>query len=237
MDEVYDIKLVDDARVYSVRMPRRVLLPLMPKLKHELGRLQKQGVIEPTEWCVPIVAVPKASGEIRLCVDLNKLNRAVRREKNIMPFVDHVLGQLGEANVLSKLDANSGFHQVLLTEQSKKLATFLTPFGRYCYNRLPFGISSAPGHFQKQASRTIAGLSGVVCLMDDILVYGKDQAEHDSRLRATLERLQKAGMTLNKGKCEMNKTPIRFLGHIVGADGVSADFGKVSAIQKYPCAH
>ena len=77
-------------------------------------------------------------------------------------------------------------------------------------------------------------MSGVVRLMDDILVYGKDQAEHDSRLRATLERLQKAGMTLNKDKCKMNKTSTRFLGHIVGADGVSADVNKVSAIQKYP---
>ena len=184
MDEVYDIKPVDDARPYSVRMPRRVPLPLMPQLKHEFGRLQKQGVIEsvdePTEWCAPIVVVPKASGKIRLCVDLTKLNRAERREKYMMPSVDHVLGQLGEAKVFSKLDANSGFHQVLLTEQSKKLTTFLTPFGRYCYNRLPFGISSAPEHFQKQVTRTIAGLSGVVCLLDDILVYGKDQAVHDS---------------------------------------------------------
>ena len=238
LEATYDIKLQEDARPYSVCTPRRIPLPLMPKLKKELDRLQKQEVISPvvgpTEWCAPIVCVPKPSGAVRLCVDLTKLNTAVCRERHLMPSVDYVLAQIGQGRVFSKLDANSGFHQVQLSENSRKLTTFITPFGRYCYNRLPFGISSAPEYYQKQISSIIEGLPGVACLMDDIVVFGSTQDEHDSRLRTTLTRLQNAGVTLNKDKCEMNKTSLNFLGHVVGKNGISPDPDKISAIEEYP---
>ena len=156
----------------------------------------------PTEWCAPIVVVPKLNGkDIRLCVDLTKLNKAVLRPRYILPSVDYVPGQIGNAKVFSKLDANSGFHQVLLTEESKLLTTFITPFGRFAYNRLPFGITSAPEFYQKQVSQIIAGLPGTVCLIDDIVVTGKDKQEHDQNLRAVLDRLSVAGVTLNREKC------------------------------------
>ena len=96
-----------------------------------------------------MVVVPKASGDVRICVDLTKLNESVRRERHIMPSVELTLGQLGEAKVFSKLDANSGFWQVKLAEESSKLTTFITPFGRFRFNRLPFGITSAPEYYQK----------------------------------------------------------------------------------------
>jgi len=78
---------------------------------------------------------------------------------------------------------------------------FITPLGRFCFNRLPFGISSAPKLFQKHMTVTVEGLEGVICLMDDILVYGSSQQEHDKRLLATLERLRKCHITLNQEKC------------------------------------
>ena len=151
---------------------------------------------EPTDWCSGMVVVPKSDGKVRICVDLTRLNQSVHRERHPLPAMDQVLAQLAGATVLSKLDANSGFWQIPLSPDSAKLTTFITPFGRYCFNRLPFGISSAPEHFQRM-SEILTGLPGVVCMMDDVLVHGSTREEHDARLRDVLNRLQTAGMTLN----------------------------------------
>ena len=90
----------------------------------------------------------------------------------MLPSVEQTLAQLRGATVFSKLDANSGFWQIELTKESSLLTTFITPFRRYCFNRLPFGITSAPEYFQKRMSEILQGMEGVVCLIDDILVYG-----------------------------------------------------------------
>ena len=111
--------------------------------------------------------------ESKNCVDLTKLNQSVRRERLMLPSAEQTLAQLGGATVFSKLDTNSGFWQVELTKESSLLTTFITPFGRYRFNRLPFGITSAPEHFQRRMSEVLQDLEGVVCLIDDILIYGK----------------------------------------------------------------
>ena len=100
-----------------------------------------------------MVVVPKANGKVRICVDLTNLRESILREFHPLPSVDHTLAQQSVATVLSKLDANSGFWQIGLSPESAKLTTFITPFGRFCFNRLPFGISSAPEHFQKRISQ------------------------------------------------------------------------------------
>uniref|UniRef100_A0A1X7SNP3 Reverse transcriptase domain-containing protein n=1 Tax=Amphimedon queenslandica TaxID=400682 RepID=A0A1X7SNP3_AMPQE len=99
--------------------------------------------------------------------------------------------------MFSKLDANSGFWQIELEPESSKLTTFITPYGRYMFNRLPFGISSAPELFQKRISEILRGCDGVVGLIDDVLVYGRSDEEHHQRLMKVLERLKKEGVTLN----------------------------------------
>lgn len=151
LQEAYTIRLKPDAVPYSLLVPRRVPIPLHGVVKAELDRLEAEGVIrrvtKPTPWCAGMVVVPKASGSYRICVDLTKLNQVVLRERHILPTVDQVLGLLGNAQVFSKLDATSSFHQVKLAEESEELTTFITPFGRYCYRRLPFGITSAPEYF------------------------------------------------------------------------------------------
>ena len=111
--------------------------------------------------------------------------------------MDHLLASIQRAKVFTKLDANSGFHQIPLEETSQLLTTFITPFGRSCYRRLPFGISSAHEHFQ-----VLDGLEGVVCMIDDVLVFGATLDEHDHRLLAVLKRIQQTGITLNAVKCE-----------------------------------
>ena len=140
----------------------------------------------PTPWCAGMVVVPKSSGEVRICVDLKPLNESVLREVKPLPRVETTLAQLSGAKVFLKLDTNNGFWKIPLDPYSRLLMTFLTPFGRFCFNKLPSGISSAPEHFQKHMSNILADLPGIVCYIDDVLVFGCDQREHDSRLKAAL---------------------------------------------------
>lgn len=133
----------------------------------ELKQMEEMGVIskvtQPTPWCAGMVVAPKAQpGKIRLCVDLTHLNKWMRRERHILPAVDHTLAMLAGTKVFTKLDATTGFWQIPLSGESWLLTTFITPFGRYAFNRLPFGISSAPEHFQRRMSQMLEGCDGVV---------------------------------------------------------------------------
>ena len=143
--------------------------------------------------------------------------------------VDEILGKLTGVRVFSKLDANSGFRQIPMADDSRELTTFITPFVRFCFNKLPFGISSAPELFQKRMNKLL-GLEGVVCLMDDVLVFGDDQKQHDTRLMKVMERIESAGVTLNPDKCELNRSSIKFLGHCLDKDGIRVDPEKTAAV-------
>ena len=154
------------------------------------------------------------------------------REKHLLPAVEQTLAQLAGAKVFSKLDANSGFWQIPLSPESALLTTFITLFVHFCFHRLPFGITSALEHFQRRMSEILSGLDGTVCLMDDILVHGKNPEEHDQRLNRVLLRLQEAGLTLNQGKCQFTQSEVKFLGRVIDHSGVRPDPDKVMAIQK-----
>lgn len=236
MDTPYTIKLKGDASPYAQFAPRRIPIPLMENVKKKLEALVEDDVVEPvdepTEWCAPLVTVPKPDGDIRLCVDLTHLNKSVEREIHQMPVVEHTLGQLAGAKIFSKLDANSGFFQILLSENCRSLTTFITPFGRFRFKRLPFGISSAPEHFQKRMTEILKDITGVVIHIDDMLIFGSDTQEHDSRLREVLSKLKDAGVTLNKEKCEFGVPRVKFLGHIIDQFGVRPDPEKIEAIVK-----
>ena len=185
---------------------------------------------EPTEWCSPIVVVPKAHGRVRICVDLTKLNQAVRREVYQVPTVKETLGSLTEGSVFSKLDANSEFHQIVLNPESAKLATFVTPFGHYMFKHLPFGISSAPKYFQKRMDKELSGKEGVKFRMDDILVIGRDQAQHDQRLKQVLDRLAQRKLMPNLEKCSFSQSRMQYLGQIIDSEGIRKHLSKVKAI-------
>ncbi|XP_046575408.1 uncharacterized protein K02A2.6-like [Haliotis rubra] len=203
----YEIKVQPDAHPYAVTFPRRVPIPIQLQVKTQLDKLEGMGVIwkveEPTDWCAPMIVVPKSNGDVRIRVDLRQLNLSVSRERHMFPTVDHTLGQLANAKVFTKIDANSGFHQIKLTENSALLTTFITPFGRYCYTRLPFGITSAPEYFQKQVSSLLDGQ----------------------------EALREAGFTLNKNKCEFGKSQVQFLGQTVSDKGIQLSMDKVAAVK------
>ena len=231
---IFSIKA--DAKPYALFTTRNVPLPLRTKVFQEIKRMEEFGIISkvdlPTQWCAGMVVVPKKNGSVRICVDLKPLNSSVLREIHPLPTVEDILAQLSGAKVFSKLDANSGFWQIPLTEESRLLTTFITPYGRYCFNKLPFGISSAPEHFQKRMNKILSGLDGVLCLIDDTIVFGQTKEEHDLRLKAALERVQRAGVTLNKEKCEFGKEKLTFLGHLVDSQGIQADPEKTKAVRE-----
>ena len=234
LGDPFEIHLKPDAVPHCLYTARHVPLPLRDKVKLELDQMESAGIIErvdgPTHWCAGMVVVPKKEGKVRICVDLKPLNEGVLREIHPLPQVDETLARLAGARIFSKLDANSGFWQIPLAKNSQKLTTFVTPFGRYYFTKMPFGISSAPEHFQKRMSTILSGLDGVLCLMDDILVFAKDEVEHDRRLKEVLQRIQTAGVTLNPEKCEFRKRQLKFLGHIIDENGISPDPDKISAI-------
>ena len=185
MKDEYTIKLKDDAKPFALTVPRKVPIPLYEETKHEIKRMLKSGVISPvdhpTECCAPMVVTPKPNGKVRVCVDLTKLNEYVQRENHPLPSLDRTLGKLAGAKYFTKLDANSGFWQIKLAESSRPLTTFITPCGRYCFNVLPYGISSGSEKFQKCMRRILEGLEGVECNIDDVLVHAPTIELHDYR--------------------------------------------------------
>ena len=192
--------------------------------------MERMGVISKintsTDWCAGMVVVPKQSGDVRICVDLKSLNKNVLREPHPMPKVDDTLALLAGATIFSKLDANSGFWQIPIAPESQPLTTFITPLGGT--NSTSFLLEYAvPQH---RMNRILESIDRVVCLVDDTLIFGATQEEHEARLLAVLQRLEKAEATLNLSKCEFHKPTIKFLGHVVSKDGICADPEKTSAI-------
>ena len=132
------------------------------------------------------------------------------------------------------MDANSAFWQRKLSMESRLLTTFITPWGRFCFNRLPYGISTGSEQFQRCMNELLEGLEGVEVQIDDIIVFGSDKAEHDKRLDNVLKRLLHANITLNKAKCEFGVKSVKILGHIVSSEGISPDPSKIKAILSIP---
>lgn len=148
--------------------------------------MEEAGVItrvsEPTDWVSPIVIVKKKGGALRICMDPRQVNESIKRQHYQMPCREDIEAELANAKFFSRLDANSGYHQIPLDETASRVCTFGTPFGRYRFLRLPFGISSSPEVFQQIMTEVFDGLEGVRVYVDDVLVWGRSKEEHDKRL-------------------------------------------------------
>ena len=219
----------------SVQRHRRIPFHVRKKVEDELLRLEKLDIIEkvegPTPWISPIVVVPKKNDSIRICVDMRLPNKAIERERHITPTIDDIITELNGAQLFSKIDLNNGYHQLVLHEESRYITTFTTHVGLRRYKRLMFGINAASEIFQNAIYQSLHGLSGVINISDDILVYGNCKTSHDENLKAVLTRLEEKGLTLNYNKCEFNTDKISFYGHIFSKDGLSPDPAKINAIK------
>jgi len=158
----------------------------------------------------------------------------VLREHYQLPTVEKITSRLAKAQYFTVLDASSGFWQLKLDEASSRLCTFNTPFGRFRFLRLPFGVNSAPEVFHRTVKQLFEGIEGVETYIDDLLTWGETKEQHDYRLRQVLERARVKNFKLNKEKCKIGLEEIKYLGHIFAKDGLKPDQTKIEAVRRMP---
>ena len=217
-----------------VHPPRRVPVTIRSKVKTELQRMERLNVIEkinePTEWVNSMAVVVKPNGKLRICIDPRDLNQAIRREYYPMTTIEEIVAHTPNAKIFSVLDASSGFWKIHLDNESARVCTFNTPFGRYMFKRLPFGISSAQDVFQRIMSEIFQDIEGVEVLVDDILVWTETEEQHDRILNEVLSRARSRNLKLNIEKSQIKCNEVRYAGHILSKTGLKPDPKKVEAI-------
>ena len=225
---------IDKNATPVVHAPRKVPVALRGRMKKELDRLESLGVIEavkyPTKWVNSIVNVQKPNGDLRICLDPKDLNKAIQREHFQLPTLDEITPKLSGATMFSSLDASSAFHQIKLDKESSDVTCFNTPFGRYKFLRLPYGICSASEVFHRDAKELFKDIEGVDTFIDDILIWGSNEEEHDRRLEQVLKKCQEVNLKLNKDKCKIKMKKLKYLGHTLTSDGLRPDESKIQAI-------
>ena len=237
--------LVTDKSSKPVVLPcRQVPFSLTSKVKQEVDRLVQRGILmpvdQPTAWVNQMAIVEKSNGKIRICLDPQPLNRTLQREHFRLPTFEEVRPQFQSAKLFSKLDVKEAFWHVSLEEESSLLTTMITPWGRFRWTRLPFGLNVSSEIFQKRLIQALEGLPGVVNVADDIVVVGRGQsmpeaeADHEKNLRALSTRCQEKGIVLNNEKARIKQHEIVFMGHLINAEGIKPDPEKVQALLTAP---
>ena len=233
-------KLIVDEEVQPiVHKQRSIPYNLREKAKLEEQRLLKLGIVEkvpdnqPTTWCTNPVIAPKPHNPeaIRYCSDMRAPNTAIKRPITDALTVEDLKFKLEGASTFSVLDMNEGYHQIILDEDSRHLTTFYGAECKLRFTRLNFGTISAQDIFDRAMSETIEGLSGVLHIRDDFIVYGKDDDDHDKALRELLARFRENGLTFNPKKCKFSMKEIEFFGLVFSSQGVKPAASKVEALK------
>ena len=242
-DEVGDLPVtysmkVDPEITPVVSPPRRIPAAMQKKVEQELQRMQTLGVIEPvdepTEWVSNLVAThKKETGDVRICIDPRNLNKALMRPHHPMRTVEEVAAQMSGAIIFSVLDAKSSFWQVKLDDASSLRTTFTTPYGRFKFLKMPFGISTASEVFQRAMEQIFAGYPCAI-IVDDIIIGGKDPDEHERNLKKVLDRARQVKLRLNPSKCKFGLNEVSYVGHTFTDKGLKADPKKIKAISEIP---
>jgi transposase InsO family protein len=185
----------------------------------EVHRMLKEGVIEPaaSEWASPVVLVPKPDGSMRFCVDYRKLNAITIRDTYPLPRMDECIDSLGDANVFTTLDCNSGYWQIPVAPEDMDKTTFTSHEGTYRFRRMPFGLRNAPATFQRVVDIVLSGLTWKSCLvyLDDIIIYSQTMEDHLTHLHDVLTLLGQAGLSLKLAKCHFLQETVDYLGHVI----------------------
>lgn len=211
---------------------------LKEKIEHELDRLVREGTVKPvefSEWATPIVPIVKSDKTVRFCGDYKvTVNRVSKLDNYHIPKTEDLFAILGGGEHFSKLDLSQAYQQLELDEESKKYTTINKRKGLFQYNRLPFGISSVPGIFQRTIENLLQGISSVIVRLDDILVTGKTRCEHLQNLEEVLKKLEAAGVRLKREKCVFLADEVTYLGHRINKHGGQPTEDKVQAIKNLP---
>lgn len=219
------LELMDKEPIHSscMAVPR----PLYQEVKDYISNLlQKHWIRRSTSpYSSPIVCVRKKDGSLRLYVDFRKLNAKTVQNQHPIPRVQDALDSLGGSQWFSLLDQSKAYHQGFVKEESRKYTSFVTPWGQYEWNRIPFGLTDAPGIFQAYINEALEGLRGKCCLpyLDDILVYSNSFESHLNDLKCVLTRIKEKGSKLKPSKCHLFQKQIRYLGHLVTTQGHTVD--------------
>eukprot|EP00731_Ephydatia_muelleri_P017571 Em0010g669a len=205
-------------------------------VKDMIDGMLKQGIIEPSEgaWASPIVLARK-DGSFRFCVDFRRVNDVTKKDVHPLPRIDDALDSLAGAKWFSTLDLACGYWQVEMDPADKEKTSFTTPFGLHQFRVMPFGLSNAPGTFQRLMSLVLSGLCWSTCLvyLDDIIIFSQTVDEHLQRLRDVLQRLKDAGLKIKPSKCQLLRKSVLYLGHIVSEKGVEVDPKKTSCVHSW----
>lgn len=231
----HSIPLIDKQ---PFRLPYRRIPPaLYESVKDELARMEKSKVIRRScsPYASPIVVAHKKDGSIRLCIDYRQLNSRTVRDAFPLPRIEESLDALGNASLFSTLDLTSGYWQVEMEEQDKHKTAFSTPTGLFECNRMPFGLQNAPATFQRLMSTCLRDLNLSTCLLylDDIIVFSSSFEEHIQRLDKVFACLKQHGLKLKPSKCSLLQQKVKYLGHIVSAEGIATDPDKVLQVQNW----
>ena len=227
-----------DARP-SIDAPRKCSIHLKARLQQELDTMENDGIIRNiehhTDWCSSITTSVKKDGSLRVCLDPKRLNDNLKRCPHKIPSLEERNPEFAEARVFSKMDAKAGYWSIHLDEASQEITTFRTPFGRYCYRRLPFGLCVSQDLFQQAMDRIRARAPGCVGIADDVVVYGRDNTEHDNNLLRLMQVAKEEGLVFNSKKCVIKTSEIVFFGSVYGKDGIKPDPSKIEDTQDaYP---
>ncbi|CAH8452171.1 unnamed protein product [Schistosoma rodhaini] len=220
------------------RPKRPVPYATLPTVDEELNRLQQQGVITPVSysaWAAPIVVIKKANGTLRICADFSTgLNAALEQHHYPLPVPADLFTMLNGGKFFAKLDLADAYLQVEVDEASKELLTINTHRGLFQYNRLPFGVKTAPSIFQQLMDTILSGIPGVAAYLDDILIVAATLEQLHERTTSVLKRISENGFRLRPEKCQFLLRSVKYLGFIFDADGRRPDPENVQAIRQMP---
>ena len=246
--EPYKLRLKPDAVPVKHR-PRKVPVHLQDAFHEEVERLVKidvlEKVTEPTEWVNSFVIVEKVidssnahspnhtiKKSIRLCIDPKDLNEALEREPYYSRTIDELISMFAGAKVFTIVDMDKGYWQVVLHPESRKLTCMAFDIGRYQFKRLPMGSKVASDIFQRMLDSVYIDLPGVTGIADDMVIFSRNEEEHDRNLILFLETTRKNGLVLNKRKLQFKKEEVSFFGHRWNSTGISPDPKKTESILK-----
>ena len=229
----FSIELVPGTAPIS-KAPYRLAPAELKELKIQLEDLLEKGLIRPSHspWGAPVLFVKKKDGSLRMCIDYRGLNKATIKNKYPLPHIHDLFDQLAGSKVFSKIDLRSGYHQLKIKEEDIPKTAFRTRYGHYEFLVMSFGLTNAPAAFMDLMHRVFNDYLDkfVIVFIDDILIYSKNEEEHEAHLRQVLQRLSVEKLYAKFSKCEFWLNKVIFLGHVVSDEGISVDPSKIEAI-------